>query len=92
MKYTSGFVFMLGFGPICWSSKKQVTLSLSSAEAEYQGDVNATIQSTWIHVILTEFGIHTYPSVDLYFDNQSTIKISSDLVQKQYTDHIEHMH
>ena len=30
-KSTSGFVFMLGSGPICWSSKKQATLALSSA-------------------------------------------------------------
>ena len=30
-KSTSGFVFMIGSGPICWSSKKQATLSLSSA-------------------------------------------------------------
>jgi len=42
---------------------------------------------------LTEFGIQTSPTVDLYCDNQSTIKISSDPVQKQRTKHIEvHMH
>ena len=42
-KSTSGFVFMIGSGPICWSSKKQAVLALSSAEAEYRGAVNATI-------------------------------------------------
>ena len=36
-KSTSGFVFMLRSGPICWSNKKQVALALSSAEAEYKG-------------------------------------------------------
>ena len=40
-KYTSGYVFMLDHGPICWSSKKQHTISFSSAEAEYRGEVNA---------------------------------------------------
>ena len=60
---------MLGSGPICWSSKKQVALALSLAEAEYRGAVNATIQVVWLHGILTEFGIHTSPSVDLYRDN-----------------------
>ena len=34
-KSTSGFVFMLGYGPICWSSKKQTVLALSFAEAKY---------------------------------------------------------
>ena len=84
---------MLGFGPICWSSKKQVALALSSAEAEYMGVVNAAIQVVWIHGILTDFEIRTSPLVDIYCDNQSTIKISSDPIQKQRTKHIEvHMH
>ena len=34
-KSTSGFVFMLGSGPIYWSSKKQATLALSSAEIDH---------------------------------------------------------
>ena len=55
--------------------------------------MNAAIQEVWIHGVLTEFGIHTSPSVDLFCDNQSEIKISIDLVQKQKTKHIEvHMH
>ncbi|XP_057856875.2 secreted RxLR effector protein 161-like [Cryptomeria japonica] len=34
-KSTSGYVLSLGFGPICWSSKKQSSIALSSAEVEY---------------------------------------------------------
>ena len=51
-KHNSGFVFMLGSGPICLSDKKQAALALSSAEAEYRGDVNASIQEVWMHGIL----------------------------------------
>ena len=80
---------MLGSGPICWLSKKQATLALSSAEAVYRGAGNATIQVVWLHGILTKFGIHTSPSVYLYCDNHSTIKISIDQVQKQQAKHIE---
>ena len=65
IKSTLGFVFMLGSGPICWSNKKQSTLALSSAKAEYRGVVNEVIREVWLHGILTEFGIHTPPSVDL---------------------------
>ena len=84
---------MLGSGTICWSSKKQETLALSLVEVEYGGAVNETIQAVSMHGILTEFGIHTPLSVDIYFDNQSTLKIYSDLVQKQWIEHIEfHMH
>ena len=62
-KYTLGFMFMLGSGPICWSRKKQATLALSLAEAEYRGAVNVSIKGVWLHVVLNEFGIHTSPSV-----------------------------
>ena len=33
-KYTFGYVFMFGGGPILWSSKKQASISLSSVEAK----------------------------------------------------------
>jgi hypothetical protein len=92
-KSTSGYVFMLAHGPICWSSKKQSTISLSSAEAEYRGAVNAATQCVWLQGILAEFGIVFDSPTILWCDNQSTIKISTDPVQRQRTKHIEiHMH
>jgi hypothetical protein len=42
-KSTSGYSLSLGSELICWSSKKQVAISLSSAEAEYRGVVNINI-------------------------------------------------
>ena len=81
-KSTSFFVFMIRSEPICCYSKKQAALALSSAEVEDGGAVNAAIHEVWLHGILTKFGIHTSPIVDLYFDNQRMIKISSDPVQK----------
>ena len=84
---------MIRSGPNCWSSKKQATLALSSAEAEYRGAVKVAIQAVWLHGILTEFGIQTSHTLDIYCDNQTTIKISSDPAQKQRTKHLEvHMH
>ena len=41
-KSTSGYLFTLGNGHICWLSMKQHTISLSSAEAEYRDAVNAS--------------------------------------------------
>ena len=79
-KYTSGFVFMIGSRPICWSIKKKASLALSSVEAEYRGVVNVAIQEVWLHGILTESGIRNSSSLEIYCDNKSTINISSDLV------------
>eukprot|EP00253_Pinus_taeda_P032543 PITA_32543 len=42
-KSTSGYSLSLGSSPICWSSKKQATIALSSVEAEYRGVFNITI-------------------------------------------------
>ena len=55
--------------------------------------MNVVIQAILLHGILTKFSIHTSPSVEILCDNQSAIKISSDLVQKKKIKHIEvHMH
>ena len=47
-KSTSGYMFHLGFGPICWQSKKQNNVSLSSTEVEYRGSINATTEAIWL--------------------------------------------
>eukprot|EP00253_Pinus_taeda_P021198 PITA_21198 len=56
-KSTSGYSLSLGSGPICWSSKKQAAIALSSAEAEHRGVVNITIQALWLQHFLTELGV-----------------------------------
>ena len=92
-KSTLGFLFMVESGPVFQSSKKQLQLALSSAKAEFHKDVNVVIQEVLLHGILTKFSIHTSPLVEILRDNQSAIKISSDLVQKKKRKHIEfHMH
>ena len=41
----SGYVFLLGGGAVAWSSKKQLTVALSSTEAKYMVSSNATTQA-----------------------------------------------
>eukprot|EP00253_Pinus_taeda_P002827 PITA_02827 len=92
-KSTSGYVLSLGSGPICWSSKKQAAIALSSAEVEYTGAVNATIQAIWLQHFLSELGISVHHPTVIWCDNQSTLKFSRDPAQRQRTKHIEiHMH
>ena len=60
--YTFGYVFMFGGVPFLWSSKKQASIALSSAEAEYRGAVNACIQAVWLQGILSKFDLgSTFP-------------------------------
>jgi len=45
---TSGYCVFLGDNLISWSSKRQPTLSCSSAKAEYRGLANVVSDSCWI--------------------------------------------
>eukprot|EP00253_Pinus_taeda_P021435 PITA_21435 len=93
IKSPSGYSLSLGSGPICWSSKKQAAIALSSAEAEYRGVVNITIQALWLQHFLTELGVQFRQPIVIWCDNQSTLKFCRDPVQRQRTKHIEiHMH
>ena len=51
--------------------------------------MNACIQAVWLQGILSEFDLGSTLSNVLFCDNQSAIKISTDLVTKQRTKHVE---
>jgi hypothetical protein len=90
---TSGYSLSLGSWPICWLSKKQATISLSSAKAENKGVVNITIQAMWLQHFLTKLGIQCHRSIVIWCDNQITLKFCRDPVQRQWMKNIEiHMH
>eukprot|EP00253_Pinus_taeda_P028327 PITA_28327 len=80
-KSTAGYVFILGSGPITWACKKQSSISLSSAEVEYHGIVEASKEALWLRQILSEFGFQQKHLTTLWCDNQSAIQICNDLVQ-----------
>ncbi|XP_021739725.1 uncharacterized protein LOC110706125 [Chenopodium quinoa] len=56
-RFISGFVLLLGGSPISWKSKKQGTISKSSAEAEYRAMAAATSEFTWIVNLLEVLGV-----------------------------------
>eukprot|EP00253_Pinus_taeda_P028107 PITA_28107 len=81
-KSTFEYSLSLGSRPICWSSKKQVAISLSLAEAEYRGVVNITIEALWLQHFLTELGVQFHQPIVIWCDNQSTLKFCRDPVQR----------
>ncbi|GKF02523.1 ribonuclease H-like domain-containing protein, partial [Tanacetum coccineum] len=54
---TSGYCVFLGDNLLTWSSKRQDTLSHSSAEAEYRRVANVVAETSWIRNLLRE--LHT---------------------------------
>ncbi|GKD70443.1 ribonuclease H-like domain-containing protein, partial [Tanacetum coccineum] len=62
-----------------WSSKRQVTLSRSSAEAEYRGVANAVVETCWLHNLLRELHTPLSTTTLVYCDNVSAVYLSSNL-------------
>ncbi|GJT04452.1 ribonuclease H-like domain-containing protein [Tanacetum coccineum] len=86
---TSGYCVFLGNNLLSWSSKRQFTLSRSSAEAEYRGVANAVAETCWLRNLLRELHTPLATATLVYCDNVSAVYLSSNPVQHQRTKHIE---
>lgn len=86
---TSGYCVFLGDNLISWSSKRQPTISRSSAEAEYKGVANATAETTWLRNLLLELHLPLRQATIIYCDNISAVYLAKNPVQHQRTKHIE---
>jgi hypothetical protein len=77
---TSGTRQLLGRYLVSWSSKKQNSVALSIAEAEYINTGSCCAQLLWMKATLNDFGIK-FKNVLLFCDNKSAIKMTQNPVQ-----------
>jgi hypothetical protein len=82
-------VFIPSDSLISWSSKRQNTVSRSSAEAEYRAVANAVAEASWLRQLLTELRTPLRKTTLVYCDNVSAIYMSKNPVQHQHTKHVE---
>ena len=74
---------------VSWQSRKQRSVILSSAEAEYMAASLAACEAIWMRKILVGlFGSYLEPTV-IYCDNQSCIKLSANPVFHDRSKHID---
>lgn len=73
-KSNSGYLFLFGGGPICWGSRKQTCVALSSTEAEFVALAESCQELQWIDRLLTDFSVKTIKPILIHEDNQSCIK------------------
>jgi len=87
-KSITGFSVYLGSSLISWKSKKQVTVSRSSSEAEYRALASVTCEIQWLTYLLHDFDITHKPAL-VFCDNKSALHIAANPVFHERTKHIE---
>ncbi|KAG9442456.1 hypothetical protein H6P81_018310 [Aristolochia fimbriata] len=87
-KSTSGGCFYLGTNLVAWYSKKQNSISLSTAEAEYIATGSCCTQLLWMKQMLADYGFEQ-DILTVFCDNTSAIDISKRPVQHSRTKHID---
>ena len=90
-KSTSGTCHFLGFALVSWFSKKQNSVALSTAEAEYISAASCCAQVLWMKQTLLDLGL-SYDHVPIMCDNTSAINLSKNPVLHSRTKHIEIRH
>ncbi len=89
---TTGYAIKLNGCLINWLSKKQDTVALSSAEAEYIAISDTVKEMKWIKSLLAELKLLSDTIPILYCDNQSAIAISETDKHHNRTKHIDIRH
>ncbi|KAL2228468.1 UNVERIFIED_CONTAM: putative mitochondrial protein [Sesamum indicum] len=83
------FCIFLGGPLVSWKTKKQSTVSHSSAEAEYRSLAAMVCELRWLPFLLADFGVSLSLPVSLFCDNKAALHILANPVFHERTKHIE---
>jgi len=85
----TGFILKFGNSLISWKSKKQNTVSRSSAEAEYRSLATLTAEIVWVNNLFHELGVKLTGPASIHCDSKAAIQIAANPVFHERTKHIE---
>ncbi|KAJ9565193.1 hypothetical protein OSB04_001159 [Centaurea solstitialis] len=86
---TSGWVFLLGGGAICWASKKQTCITASTMESEFVALAAAGKEAEWLRNLIYEIPLwnRQISSISIRCDSQATLaSFTKHLSRKRLTD------
>nr|GFB43698.1 retrotransposon protein, putative, Ty1-copia subclass [Tanacetum cinerariifolium] len=79
-KSQTGYVFVVNGGAVDWKSKKQTTIAMHLAQAEYLAASEATMEAVWIRKFVGDLGV--MPSINkpinMYCDNSAAIIFANE--------------
>lgn len=98
-KSRSGYVFFINDTVLCWSSKKQSVVALSTCESEYYALTEGGKEAIHLKRLVWEFN-HESPLSDdvdqepltLFCDNQSAIFVSKNPAEHKMMKHVDVRH
>jgi hypothetical protein len=81
---TTGYFTKLGnIVLLSWRTKKQTTVSRSSAEAEYRAMAATTCELIWLKMLLQDLDVPHSQPMKLYCDNQAALHFATNPVFSQ---------
>jgi ribonuclease HI len=92
---TTGYIVMLNGRAIAWRSHLQLTVALSTMEAEYMALTEAIKELKWLRTFLAELGYKNQTNSEatvLHSDNQSVIALAKNPVAHARAKHIDIRH
>ncbi|XP_047251348.1 uncharacterized mitochondrial protein AtMg00810-like [Capsicum annuum] len=79
-KSTTGYFVFCGDSLVSWKSKKQNTISISLAEAEYRSLASTVAEIVWLVGLYKELGVDVALPMSICSDSKSLIQITANLV------------
>ncbi|KAL2242035.1 UNVERIFIED_CONTAM: Retrovirus-related Pol polyprotein from transposon RE2 [Sesamum indicum] len=84
-----GFHVFLGSSLISWKTRKQATVSRSSAKAEYRSMASIVYELLWISFLLRDLSISVSLPIPFWSDNKAALYITANPIFHERTKHLD---